>query len=202
VTDLLAVPPDATPLTSQESRGLRLPVLTRAELNQAEAENISEAMLWLFHSRRRLRPETVIKEEWLAGLHKLMYGQVWTWAGKYRSSDRNLGVPYWQVRIDMRTLAADAGQWLASLDGARSGRDELAIRFGHRLVAIHPFPNGNGRWSRMASDALIVAMGGQRFTWGGGSLTEATQNRRRYITALQTADRAGGFGPLLEFARS
>jgi Fic-DOC domain mobile mystery protein B len=201
MTDLLTIPPDATPLTEEERKGLRLPVLTRAELNQAEAENISLAMLWLFQSRRRLRPEAVIREDWLVRLHKRMYDQVWTWAGKYRTSDRNIGVSYWQIRLDMRNLEADAQAWLADTGPTRFTADECAIRFGYRLVVIHPFPNGNGRWSRLASDALVVALGERRFTWGGASLTEAGQVRRDYIAALQAADHTGDVGRLLEFAR-
>jgi Fic-DOC domain mobile mystery protein B len=202
VTDLLTEPADATPVTEEERRGLRLPVLTRSELNQVEAENIGQAMLWLFHSRRRLRPETVIQEAWLTGLHKRMYDKVWTWAGKYRTSDRNLGVPHWQVRVDMRDLEADAQAWLADTGATRLDTDECAIKFGYRLVVIHPFPNGNGRWSRLASDALAVALGGRRFTWGSTSLTEPGRARKLYINALQTADIRGDFGPLLRFARS
>ncbi len=109
MTDLRHEPDDATPLTDEERQGLRLPVLSRAELNRAEAENISQAMSWLFLSRRRLRPESVTAEAWLKRLHWRMYGQVWAWAGQYRTSDRTLGVPYWQVRVDMRVLEADAG---------------------------------------------------------------------------------------------
>jgi len=202
MTDLLREPDDATPLTDEERQGLRLPVLTRAELNRVEAENIGQAMSWLFFSQRRLRPESVTQEAWLRRLHGRMYGQVWTWAGHYRTTGRNLGVPYWQIRIDMRNLEADAAAWLADTSATRYGNDECAIRFGYRLVVIHPFPNGNGRWSRLASDALIVALGGPRFTWGGASLTEPGQLRRNYIMALQAADTARDFGPLLAFARS
>lgn len=195
-------PDDGTPPTDEECQGLLLPVLTRKELNSAEAENISEAMTWLFLSQRRLRPDSVTREAWLQRLHRRMYGQVWAWAGKYRTTERNLGVPYWQIRIAMRDLEADAQAWLADTSATRFSDDECAIRFGYRLVVIHPFPNGNGRWSRLAADALIVALGGKRFTWGGASLTETGQLRRSYITALQTADTSGNFGPLTTFARS
>ena len=200
MTDPLDEPDDGTPLTDEERQGLRLPVLTRKELNRAEAENIIQAMTWLFLSRR-LRPESVTREAWLRRLHGRMYAQVWTWAGQYRTTDRNFGVPYWQIRVDLRDLEADAQAWLADTSATRFSDDECAIRFGYRLVVIHPFPNGNGRWSRLASDALIVALGGQRFTWGGVSLTEAGHLRRSYITALQTADTARDFGPLMAFAR-
>jgi Fic-DOC domain mobile mystery protein B len=192
----------ATPLTESERQGLLVPALTRDELNQAEAENISQAMYWLFQSRRRLRPESVTDEEWLKRLHRRMYADVWSWAGQYRTADSNLGVPYWQIRVDMRDLQADVSAWLSSTSAARYGVDECAIRFGYRLVVIHPFANGNGRWSRLASDALAVALGGTRFTWGGASLTSPGTLRRAYIAALQTADTRGDLRPMTAFARS
>jgi Fic-DOC domain mobile mystery protein B len=156
--DIAAGPDGATPLTEGERRGLLPPVLTRAELNRAEATNIGRASAWLFLSQRRLRPGTVADEEWLKRLHKRMYAEVWSWAGQYRTADRNLGVPFWRVGIDMRDLLEDVRAWLADTSGARNGDDECAIRFGYRLVATHPFPDGNGRWSRLAADALIVAL--------------------------------------------
>ena len=201
MTDLAGGPAGATPLTGAERQGLLLPVLTRAELNLAEAENISAAMSWLFLSRRRVRPESVTGEEWLQRLHRRMYGQVWAWAGRYRTEDRNLGVPYWQIRMNMRDIVRDARAWLADATRARYDNDECAIRFGYRLVAVHPFPNGSGRWSRLASDALIVALGGTRFSWGGNALTEPGRLRRDYISALRTADSAGDLRPLIAFAR-
>lgn len=202
MTDPLDETDEGTPLTGEERQGLRLPVLTRKELNSAEAENISRAMVWLFLSRRRLRPESVVREAWLQRLHRRMYDQVWAWAGQYRTTDRNLGGPYWQIRTGMRDLEADVQAWLADTSATRFSDDECAIRFGYRLVVIHPFPNGNGRWSRLVTDVLIVALGSKRFSWGGASLTEAGQLRRRYIAALQTADTSRDFGPLIAFARS
>ena len=193
---------NSTPLTDEERQGLRLPVLTRSELNRAEADNISQAMTWLFFSQRRLRSETVMRETWLQQLHRRMYNQVWTWAGRYRTTERNLGVPYWRIRMDMRDLEADVRAWLADTTAGRFSHDECALRFGYRLVVIHPFPNGNGRWSRLASDALIVSLGGRRFTWGGASLTETSELRRRYIMALQAADVEHDFRPLIAFGRS
>lgn len=100
------------------------------------------------------------------------------------------------------TLEADVRAWLTDTTATRYGDDECAIRFGYRLVVIHPFPKGNGRWSRLASDALIVALGGPRFTWGGASLTEPTTARRKYIAALQKADADRDLSPLVAFSRS
>lgn len=202
MTDLIAEPEDATPLSWAERQGLLVPALTRADLNRVEAENITKAVSWLFLSRRRLRPDSVADEEWLRRLHRRMYGDVWAWAGRYRTDDRNIGVPYWQIRVDMRNVLDDVAAWLGDTSASRYGPDECAIRFGYRLVVIYPFPNGNGRWSRLASDALIVALGGARFTWGGSSLTTQGIMRRMYIAALQAADTRGDLGPLMAFARS
>lgn len=201
MTDLGSGPARATPSSEEERQGLRLPVITRDELNRAEADNISRAMSWLFFSRRRLQSASITREAWLKSLHRRMYDQVWTWAGQYRTTDRNLGVPFWQVRVDMHNLEADVNAWVADSTPARYSNDECAIRFGYRLVVIHPFPNGNGRWSRLASDALVVALGGARFTWGQASFTEPGALRRDYISALQSADTSGDFGPLMAFSR-
>jgi Fic-DOC domain mobile mystery protein B len=190
----------ATPLTAAELQGLRLPLLTRSELNLAEAQNIGSAVSWVFS--RRLRPDSVTSEAWLTNLHKMMYGDVWTWAGQYRTTERNLGVPHWQIRVDMRNLEADVRAWLADTTSGRHGEDECAVRFGHRLVLIHPFPTGNGRWSRLAADALIVALGGRRFTWGQTTLTEPGRLRRDYVAALRLADTDRDFAALIAFARS
>ena len=169
-------------------------------MNLAETQNIGRAVSWLFSHRRR--PESVTREAWLKNLHRRMYGEVWTWAGQYRTTDRNRGVPYWQIRADMHNLEADVHSWLADTTSGRYGDDECALRFGYRLVAIHPFPNGNGRWSRLASDALVLALGRPRFTWGRNSLVEPSALRRNYIAALQTADTDRDFRALIEFARS
>jgi fido (protein-threonine AMPylation protein) len=75
------------------------------------------------------------------------------------------------------------------------------VRFHHKLVVIHPFANGNGRWSRMAGDLMITQLGGQRFTWGSANLRPAGEARDAYINALKAADNHD-FGPLIGFARS
>jgi Fic-DOC domain mobile mystery protein B len=200
LTELTPDAGGATPLAKAELQGLRLPLLTRSELNLAEAQNIGRAVSWVFS--RRLRPDSVTSEAWLTNLHKRMYGEVWSWAGRYRTTERNPGVPHWQIRVDMCNIEADMHAWLAATTSGRYGDDECAVRFGHRLVVIHPFPNGNGRWSRLACDALIVALGGRRFTWGQTARTEPGSLRRDYIAALQIADTDRDYAALIAFARS
>ncbi len=185
---------DATPLTPDEREGL-IPthVALRHEVNELEQTNILEADLWAF---QRQRP--VLDEAFLRRLHKRMFGNVWKWAGAYRTTPRNLGVEPWRIPIEMRLLLDDAHVWI---DAKTYPPDELAVRFHHRLVSTHPFPNGNGRWSRLAADLLIVTLGEKRLTWGRDNLQTAGTIRRRYMDALHAAD-THDLDPLIVFARS
>jgi Fic-DOC domain mobile mystery protein B len=168
-------------------------IATRAQLNEAEQQNITDAAAWAFGRRR-----DVLSEVFLLSLHKRMLGKVWRWAGKIRDSDRNIGVAFHQIRPQLRLLIEDAQYWL---ENGTFPPDEIAVRFHHRLVLIHPFPNGNGRHGRLAADLLAVRLGLRRFTWGSGNLLEPAETRRQYIAALRAAD-AHEIGPLLAFSRS
>ena len=128
-----------------------------------------------------------------------MFGRSWRWAGQYRSSDKSIGADWRQIRLQVPALLADIAY---QLEHRLEPRDHVAIRFHHRLVSIHPFPNGNGRHARLIADVLIEQLGGLRFSWGGSSsLVEASSLRQRYIAALQQADR-GDICALLAFARA
>lgn len=184
----------ATPLTPEERNGL-IPthVTLRGELNELEQQNILEADHWA--SRRR---RNITGEAFLRGLHRRMFNRVWRWAGHYRTSERNLGIESYMIQPELRQFLDDARYWI---EHSTYGPDELAVRFHHRLVSIHPFPNGNGRWSRLAGDLLVVQQGKPRFTWGSANLQAANDVRRTYIDALRKADNHDT-GPLLIFARS
>jgi Fic-DOC domain mobile mystery protein B len=98
----------------------------------------------------------------------------------------------------MRELLDDVKAWV---EHRTYPLDEIAVRFHHRLVLIHPFPNGNGRHARLLADLLILQSGGERLTWGSANLQQARDVRRRYIESLKSAD-DHDIGPLLAFARS
>ena len=127
-----------------------------------------------------------------------MLGDVWRWAGKFRRSERNLGIAFYEIPMALRQLLDDVHAWI---EFNTYSADEIAVRFHHRLVQIHPFPNGNGRHARLISDLLIMSMGRERFSWGRQSLRDAGAVRQAYIAALRTADNHD-IGPLLAFARS
>jgi Fic-DOC domain mobile mystery protein B len=185
---------NATPLTPEERNEL-IPthVTLRSELNELEQQNISEADLWVFTRKRN-----VLYEPFLRGLHRRMFNRVWRWAGQYRTTERNLGIESYRIKTELPQLLADVRYWI---DHASYPPDESAVRFHHRLVSVHPFANGNGRWSRLAADVLVVQLGGKRFTWGRANLQAAGDTRRAYIDALHSADNHD-LGALIAFARS
>jgi Fic-DOC domain mobile mystery protein B len=194
VTDLFVEPDDATPLTPDERKGLIPSDITyRRELNKAEQENIARAQDWALSRRRELLTEKFIKD-----VHGRMFGDVWRWAGDFRTSERNIGIPYYQIPMALHELLDDVKAWIEYNTYAP---DEIAVRFHHRLVQIHPFPNGNGRHSRLVADLLVMQFGRERFTWGSANLQDAGDVRKRYIEALTAADNHD-IRPLLTFARS
>jgi Fic-DOC domain mobile mystery protein B len=198
MTDLFQEPEDATPLEPQERDGLLQTWIThRRDLNEAEEENIVEGAAWA-RGRRRLPLERMLSEDFMRTLHKRMFGDVWQWAGTFRSTERNIGIQAYRIGTELASLLSDIRYWI---DHKTFPPDEIAIRFHHRLVAIHPFPNGNGRHARLAADLLIERLGGAPFSWGGGSLANVGDLRARYVAALRAAD-SHDIAPLLEFARN
>ncbi len=195
MTDPLDEQDDAsTPLTEEEREQLTPSYITlRSELNEAEQANILEAEEWAF-SRKR----DVLDEKFLKNLHKRMFGWVWRWAGKFRQSERNIGIDAYRISTDLRQLVDDCRYWI---ENGTYDPDEIATRFHHHLVLIHPFPDGNGRYARLAADLLLTASGRPRFTWGRINLVEASETRKAYVAALRAADNHD-YGPLLQFVRS
>lgn len=194
MTVTLDYPPGATPLDADELASL-IPghITTQGELNEWEQLNIVQGESWA----RRQRKE-ILNESFLRQLHKQMFGETWKWAGKFRKSDKNIGGDWITIGVELKKLLDDSRY---QVEHASYPADEIAVRFHHRLVAIHPFPNGNGRHARLMADLLVLRLGQPRFTWGSRRLVDASNTRQRYITALQAAD-AHDIAPLLVFARS
>lgn len=194
MSDLFIEPDDATPLSPEEREGL-IPthIALRRELNELEQENIVGANIWAF---RRARDP--VDEAFGRNLHRRMFGRVWRWAGDYRLSDKNIGVPRATIQPRLYEVFDNVGYWAKN---ETFSPDEVAARFHHGLVFIHPFPNGNGRWSRLMADLLLTRLGQPRFTMGNSTLRTADEARAAYIAALQAADQHD-FSPLIAFLRS
>ncbi len=194
--ELIVNSPSNTFLSDDELQGLIPDLTTREELNEWERKNILKGHNWAFN-QRNLKRRDPFSEEFVQSLHRKMFDYTWKWAGTYRNTEKNIGVKVIQIRECMVNLVEDAKCWLAD----KMEIDELAIRFHHKLVVIHPFPNGNGRHARLIADLVCVKLGTAAFTWGHDDIVSSEENRIRYITALKEAD-GGNLKNLLLFARS
>jgi Fic-DOC domain mobile mystery protein B len=186
-----------TTLTPDEEADLIPNLATRDELNEWERQNILEADGWALKSRNAGRLG-FLAEAYLRELHRRMFDQTWKWAGHYRLTEKNIGIPFSQIQDSLGALLGDVRYWI---DNGTFAPDEIATRFHHRLVFIHPFANGNGRHARLMSDVLAMRQGRPVFTWGGAALVPVCELRSRYIEALRAADE-NDIEPLLGFARS
>ena len=197
MTGLFDEPDAATPLTPAEREGLRPSWVTmRRDLNEAEQDNIVKGAAW---ARRGSRSAGALLDDRFAlELHRRMFRDVWKWAGVYRQTESNLGIEPYRIPMEVRGLFDDVRYGIAN---NTYPPDEIAVRLHHRLVAIHPFPNGNGRHTRLMADLFIEKLGGQSFSWGGGALMDEGEMRSRYVVALRAADEHD-IAPLLMFARS
>ena len=189
-----------TPLTDEERDDL-IPtqLATRGELNQWEAVNIAQALRWLSQRRR----PNVLSVVFLGALHRRMFNQTWRCAGTYRRSDNNISPHAWHaVPVLVRDLVENTHARHAVSDKSDDALDDVAVGFHHELVRIHPWPNGNGRHARLATDLLLAQWRRPHFTWGGGADLAATGDARaRYLNALRSAD-AGDLSVLGDFCRS
>ena len=187
-----------TPLTEEEKEGLIISTITtQGELNEFEEQNIYIAIQWV--TGRSFSQDRIFTEPFLRNLHKRMYGEVWSWAGDFRRTEKNIGVPWLTIPTQLKQLLDDAIFWIAN---QTYSPDEIAIRFKHRLVCIHCFPNGNGRHSRLMADIIIENIFNiEVFSWGAANLNKHGDARTTYIQSLKSADR-GDYNQLLKFARS
>jgi Fic-DOC domain mobile mystery protein B len=189
-------PVGATPLDPDEAAGLLLThITTRSELDRWEQGNIIEALAWLDQTK----PSDILNEQFIRALHRRMFGRVWKWAGDFRQSDKNIGGPWHQVPMSVKNLCDDARLWINLRE---EEPDQVAVRFHHRLVSIHPFANGNGRHARLMTDVFLEAvLKRPKFTWGSADLSKPGDARHRYIAALHEADQ-NNYVPLNKFVRT
>ncbi len=191
---MIDYPEGATPLDPDEMDGLKHKhVTTRGELDHLEQANIQNGLQWMKKSRKK----DIVNERFVRDLHKKLFGDVWKWAGIFRTTEKSIGVDPREIAVNLRMLLDDVHYWIQN---ETYEPEEIAIRFHHRLVWIHLFPNGNGRHARIMADALLMKVfGKERIDWTGGYDLQAMGDRRKeYLTALRNADQ-GNYAPLLAF---
>jgi Fic-DOC domain mobile mystery protein B len=196
MTPLSTISEGNTPLSPEEIADLIPSLATKEELNEWERENILPAREWAI--KDRTSPKEMASDEYIRKLHLKMYDQTWKWAGKYRLTEKNIGIPVHEIREKIVALLDDVRYWI---EQETFPIDEIAVRLHHRIVSIHPFPNGNGRHARLLADVLALKLGRPAFTWGSSDLIKPGEVRQRYLEVLRAADN-GDIQPLLAFARS
>lgn len=193
--DIFETDDNSTPLTAEEKDGLKLKWITlRSELNEAEARNIAQAQIWLMSNKKK----DIYSDTFLRELHKKMFGDVWKWAGTYRTSERNIGVAPYQIPMKLMQLFDDMKFWI---ENKTYSNHDIAVRLHHKLVQIHPFPNGNGRVSRLMADQVLEKLEGTKLYWGNTNLVNVSEVRSAYIAALREADE-GDYSALIEFTQN
>lgn len=187
-----------TPISEEEKDGLKIKAITtQSELDEFEQLNIEKAVEWTIHSN--FKAENILTEKFIKNLHKRMYSDVWKWAGEFRKTDKNLGISWTKIGIELKTLIDDSSYWI---ENNTFSPEEIAIRFKHRIVSIHCFPNGNGRHSRLMADIIMESIFEQEiFSWHQSNMVKANETRKKYIDALKQADN-GNIRPLIQFAKN
>ena len=193
MTGPMEYPDGATPLDPNELGGLKFKhIMTREELDELEQANIESGLRWLARHRG-----DVLTDDFAIRLHKRLFGDVWDWAGTFRKTGKNIGIDPVHIPVELRILTDNARYWAEHETYPAS---EAAVRFHHRLVRIHPFPNGNGRHARIMADTVLSRVyNAKPIDWAGGhDLQKMNVRRAAYITALKSAD-GGDFDPLMTF---
>jgi Fic-DOC domain mobile mystery protein B len=188
-------PEGASPL-DDISELLRNEITTRRQLDEAESLNILEALEWT----ERGRLEDVFTVAFYQKLHTRMFDEVWGWAGRLRSVTGvrpNIGVPPEKVPSELGRVAMEfSREWNDHYDDSIL---PFVARYHHSLVAVHPFNNGNGRWSRLACDVVVKKLARRPpIIWATDTLNVDSKERAQYIAALKRADSLD-YEPLIDY---
>lgn len=185
----------STPLDPDQITGIKFSHLVNmGELDEVEDLNIQHGLEWL----KRQKSDDYLSVEFICKLHEKLFGDVWKWAGKFRKVEVNISkIRSYDVGPQLINFFEDAKLWIA---GGQMSWDEIAAEMHHRLVSIHPFPNGNGRTTRIFTEYVQRRNGRPVTSWKASLVLDPKERRRAYIKALQQADK-GNFQLLVEFMR-
>jgi Fic-DOC domain mobile mystery protein B len=187
----------ARALTAEEQSRLLPSLSTRAQLDEIERLNVNAARVWAMRATVLQRAD-LLSEAFSTELHRRMFNGIWRGAGKYRATERTPGWEPKRIAEGVRMFLDDAEGWLRF---STYPVDEAAVRLHHRLMAIRPWANGNGRHARLLADVVVASCGFEPLGWGSKSEAAGPGSARaRYLGAIRAAD-SGDMAPLLEFAR-
>ncbi len=193
---IMEYPEGAIPLDPDEMEGLKYQhIEMQGELDEVEQQNIQDGYNWLTRQRKY---KDFLTEAFVKDLHQHLFGDVWTWAGSFRQSEKNIGIDPFHIGVELCNLLDDARYWI---ENATYNRKEFAARFHHSLVKIHPFPNDNGRHGRIMTDVILEkVLEVPAVKWGVTLSGQEGEHRKVYIQALQKADN-NDYQMLIEFIK-
>jgi len=187
-----------TLLEEDEKEGLLIKsITTRGELDEFEQLNIEKAIQWTLG--KTWKSDYILSENFVKELHRRMFSDVWSWAGHFRKSNKNIGVDKQIISVSLKQLLDDSLFWLTN---NTFSDEEFAVRFKHAIVKIHCFSNGNGRHSRLIADIIMSKLFEKPvFTWNRANLNKKSEARTKYLKSIRAADN-GDINPLIDFAKS
>ncbi len=137
--------------------------------------------------------DEMLTDHFVRDLHRRLYEAVWTWGGRQRSRETNIGVAPEQISVALRSALDDLRfRWDA---GQIRNAQELGISVHAALVRIHPFVDGNGRTTRLLADLIFLAAQGD----GDVFAYDWDFDRDAYIQLLRDYDRTLDARALIDF---
>ncbi len=166
----------------------------------AELEAIDRAYEKHVHrARRKAADGTWLTEEFIRRVHLDMFGEIWDWAGKYRTGNVNMGVDWHKVPEQVKVLCGDFVFW--NSPKASMPILEIAARLQNRLTKVHPFKNGNGRHARLMTDIFFRSRKNPLPQWPQIQRMERGDDvRKRYIKSMKSADQEN-YRELIQFIK-
>jgi Fic-DOC domain mobile mystery protein B len=186
-----------TPLPYEMQKGLKIKTIQNmGELDEHEEANIAKGLSWL--ARQKSDPKTY--DFWIK-LHKKLFEDVWTWAGKIRQHE--LQNPDFLLPQDIWTglkhLQEDLKAWIELNSYPPK---EIAARFHVGIETVHPFVNGNGRFGRILTDQICKFQSFDVPTWGKSLASQPKERRKAYIDSLTYARRKRDFTQIISMMYS
>ena len=153
-------------------------------INEQEAKGITKAELFVFG----LDTEIEISTTLILDIHKTAFGELYDWAGKWRTVVVTVGqlVPPEPAQITHLIYQfIDNLNFKISISKSQDEVIEALVYTHYEFVRIHPFNNGNGRTGRLLMNLVTMKFGYKPLEL----YKRQGESRKLYIQSMQQADK-------------
>jgi cell filamentation protein len=153
-------------------------------LNEYEAKGITKAELFVFG----LDTEIEISTSLILDIHKIAFGELYDWAGKWRNVNVTVGQlnpPEPAQIIYLMYQFIDNLNFKISISKVQDEMVETLVYSHYEFVKIHPFNNGNGRTGRLLMNLVTMKFGYKPLEL----YKRQGESRKLYIQSIQQADK-------------